>query len=220
MNYQIGFYAAIHKQYLDEVELYIQKYTAQYIITCECSEDSHIATEGWHMHFLVTLTDQVYRNLIHILKTKFALQGKTVKNAAHGYGRVRGELRDISRYITYMFKDQTDWNHKLVRFKDYDLNYLQQQAAASFPKIEKINLIAEVMQYLETEYTPEFEVIQEVMVVIDAPRTVRRLILQYFRLFKKKAPSRSSVNGILVHYFLIHSPGLMEIQEVDRQFYN
>jgi len=216
----IGFYAAIHKSNLDFVEVYVKKYTVQYIITCECSPPSHPATEGWHMHFLVKLADNAYRNLINVLKSKFGLQGKTVKDAAHGYGRVKGELRNTERYVSYMLKDQTIGSGAQLRYKGYSLNYLTEMKSRSYPKQEKIDTRTEIMSFIDETFDPKLEFQDGILITQpDTLTQVRQLILGYYRDQKEKAPTRSYVNSLLIHYFLMHTT-TMEISRIDMLFYN
>lgn len=216
----LGFYAAIHKSNIDFVEVYVQKYTEQYIIACECSPTSHLATEGWHMHFLVKLPENRYRNLINTLKSKFGLQGKTIKNAAHGYGRVRGELRDTDRYVSYMLKDQTIGCVAQLRHKGYSLPYLLEMQSKSYPKQGKLDTRTEIMSFIDETFDPSLEFQDGILVTQpDSLSQVRQLILGYYRANKEKAPTRSYVNSLLIHYYLMHTT-TMEISRIDMLFYD
>ena len=220
----IGFYAAIRPADLSSVELIVRGYTNQYLITCECSPSSHKATEGWHMHFLVAADEKVYRNLIQNLKLKFNLTGKTTKDNAHGYGRVRGELRDTQKYISYMLKDQScdDWS--LFRFGHFALDYLLELQKQSYPKTSSTDVRDEIMKFIGStippyiEYDPEVEY-QLLCSTTHPVNIARERIVRYYQEHTDKAPTRSRVQYLLLHYFVQFNKYALTTSQICEWFY-
>lgn len=221
----IGFYAAIAQTNLDEVELIIRDYTDQYIITCECSPTTHKATQGWHMHFLINSTEKGYRNVIQKLKLKYNLVGKTTKDNAHGYGRVRGELRDTERYISYMFKDQDPVgyvNPTLFRFGHFALDYLNALQQKSFPKVKPSDVRDEIMMFIgDIQPTITKDPDTGILYSLDHPVSLaRERIIQYFIEKTDKAPTRSRVQYLLMHYFVQYNKNVLTNKQICEWFYS
>ena len=226
----IGFYAAIYSIHLDDVEAILRKYVSRYLITCECSVDSHKATEGWHMHFLIQGTDKDYNAIISKFKTKYKLQGKTVKNAAHAYGRVRGELRSVERYISYMLKDQVPLVtttcgvvSKLFRFSQFEINFLIDLQNKSYPKDNPNKFRDELMAYIGDippyiEFDPDVDY-QLLCSSVHPVPYVRERIIQYFQENTDKAPTRSKVQYYMLHYFVQYNKFALTAKQIADWFY-
>lgn len=223
----IGFYAAIACCDLSAVELTVKKYTDMYIIACENSPNSHKATQGWHMHFLICGTETTYRNLINNLKIKYSLIGKTTKDNAHGYGRVRGELRNTERYITYILKDQqleddqdsTSTYPDLFRYGLFPLDYLIDLSHKSYPKLNKTDITEEIMMFIGAIQP---QVIEEngILVSIDHPVTLAKdRIILYYQQNTDKAPARGRVTQLLLHYFIHYNKEALTIRQIADWFY-
>ena len=223
----IGFYAAIAPADLSAVELVVRQYTNQYIITCECSPTSHKATNGWHMHFLIDADEKAYRNLIQKLKYTYNLTGKTTKDNAHGYGRVRGELRDTQKYISYMFKDQEPIDSvtfpTLFRFGHFALDYLIQLQKQSYPKSigtdvrdEIMHFIGDLLPYIEEDPHCDYQL----LVNTQHPCTVaRERIIQYYQQQTDKAPTRARVQYLMMHYFIQYNKTALSTSQIAEWFY-
>ena len=207
------------------MELIVRGYTNQYIITCECAKDAHKATNGWHMHFLIGATEKDYRNLIQKLKLKYRLTGKTLKDNAHGYGRVRGELRDTERYISYMFKDQEPVDSvsfpNLFRFGHFALDYLIDLQNKSYPKVNSTNIRDDIMNYIgETIPTLSRDETTGLIITNDHPCNIaRERIIQYYREHTDKAPTRSRVQQLMMHYFILYNQTALTIRQISEWFY-
>jgi len=225
----IGFYAAIAPADLSDVELIVRGYTNQYLIACECSPSSHKATSGWHMHFLIASSEKAYRNLIQNLKLKYNLTGKTTKDNAHGYGRVRGELRDTEKYISYMLKDQENiedvtWP-TLFRFGHFALDYLIALQAKSYPKSKPTDIRDEIMHFIGETMLPTCEMSDAVstsslLINTSHPVTIaRERIVRYYQENTDKAPSRSRVQQLLLHYFVQYNKLAMSHSQICEWFY-
>ena len=221
----IGFYAAIAPSDLSDVELIVRGYTNQYIITCECSPSSHKATNGWHMHFLIAGSEKAYRNLIQNLKLKYNLIGKTTKDNAHGYGRVRGELRDTQKYISYMFKDQEPIDSvtfpNLFRFGHFALDYLIELQNKSYPKTNPTDIRDEIMHYIgDTIPIIYNDPDTGVLVTNDHPcHIARERIIQYYQEKTDKAPTRSRVQYLMMHYFVQYNKAALTTKQIAEWFY-
>ncbi len=221
----IGFYAAIAPVDLSDVELIVRGYTNQYIITCECSPSSHAATNGWHMHFLIAASEKAYRNLIQKLKLKYNLTGKTTKNNAHGYGRVRGELRDTERYISYMLKDQVSieeatWPNTF-RFGHFALDYLIALQAKSYPKSNPTDIRDEIMHFIgDTIPIITADPDTGLLVTNDHPCNIaRERIIQYYQQKTDKAPTRARVQYLMMHYFIQYNKTALTTRQIAEWFY-
>lgn len=233
----IGFYAAIPRTHLDEVEDIVRLYVTRYLITCECSPDAHKATKGWHMHILIQGTAQDYINLIASLKKKYKLQGKTTKNNAHGYGRVRGELRSVERLITYMLKEQPPvvddildmYNiedasfNVYMRYANFGTGYLRDLQLKSFTKGNPNKLRDDIMNFIGDtppyiEFDPHSD--YQLLVSLEHPcHIARRRIVEYFQENTDKAPSRSKVQYYMLHYFVQYNKFALTPKQIAEWFY-
>lgn len=234
----IGFYAAIPRSALADVETVVRMYVTRYLITCECSPDSHKATKGWHMHLLIQGTDKDYRNMILNLKKLYKLQGKTTKDNAHGYGRVRGELRSVERCITYMLKQQPPilepYVHEspvadpsyaeFMRYDTFDYQFLRDCQLKSFPKENPNKIRDEIMHWIgdlppHVEYDPDVEY-QLVTTTGKHPvAQAKELIIDYYRQQMDKAPTRSKMQYYLMHYFVQYNPYVLSNSQICEWFY-
>lgn len=220
----IGFYAAIAPSDLSDVELIVRKYTDMYLIACENSPNSHKATQGWHMHFLIASDEITYRNLINNLKLKYKLIGKTTKDNAHGYGRVRGELRSTERYISYMLKDQELLQDvtfpNLFRYGLFPLDYLADLQSKSFPKLDKPDIRDEIMMFIGSNQPTLVTNEDGLLVSTDHPIALAKdRIIQYYQEKTDKAPARGRVTQLLLHYFIHYNKEALTIRQIADWFY-
>lgn len=149
-----AFYAAIPHNDLPIVLSFLKEYSSFFLVTCEICQVSHKATDGEHMHFFMTGSDDSYRNLINRLKKRFQLSGKAVKGAARQYGKIR-KLDNVSQYLSYILKDVEPTNPYEVGYMGLTLDTLVKLKAKSYPKVidEAQKLRTYVVQELDTFVT-------------------------------------------------------------------
>lgn len=102
-----AFMAAIPHDQIDYVHDTLLEYTSvtQYLIACETTLESHIETNGEHMHFLVRMSNQHYKNFAdRVFKKKYALRGRAAPNKPRQYGKLK-EIIDLERMGTYTCKE-------------------------------------------------------------------------------------------------------------------
>ena len=105
MNY-VAFFAAIKHEHSEYVYNTIKKYdVGDIIIGLETSIDSHVQTNGEHMHFCVQMTEQTYHSICKVIfKTKFKLRGQAKDGQPRQYGKVK-DIKDLNLMIAYTIKD-------------------------------------------------------------------------------------------------------------------
>jgi len=102
----IAFFAAIPHIDISGCLTTLQSYDiGRYIIAKETAE-SHDDTNGEHLHFLVEMDAQNYKNFSEALfRKKYKLRGKATKDHPRQYGRCK-DIRELPKMIAYTIKDK------------------------------------------------------------------------------------------------------------------
>lgn len=145
MEVQWG-YCDIYHSRIDEVIAMLEKHNAEkYLVGMEiCTGGQHQQTKGEHMHFILHINPQDFKNLREKMRRTFNLGGKNNKQNKPYYGWMQKDIRDIDKLRAYTVKD------KNIRSKGYTDEELEQLIESSFPKNPERNIFKDCIEALKT----------------------------------------------------------------------
>lgn len=144
----IAFFAALHHDQSANLIKYIEQYitdaSASYLIALETSKNTHLETQGQHIHICINSTTfnyDTFRNTI--LKNKYSLQGQARNGIGRQYGKIK-DVRDETKLLTYCCKEANN----NIYFKNIDLKTIQEYITNSFKKESHLSLFEKLMEHL------------------------------------------------------------------------
>lgn len=101
-----AFMGAIKHTHREEIKEILQEYNiGKYIISNEISKDSHLETNGEHLHFVVEMSNEDYHRFSkRVFIDKFQLRGRATKDKPRQYGKV-SKIKNIEKMKAYSLKD-------------------------------------------------------------------------------------------------------------------
>lgn len=201
MKDYIFFMSAIAHSEIDNVEKMLQKYidaSASYIIAMETSKTAHTETKGEHLHFAVQMDDKQYDAFRHTcFNNTYKLRGRAINGAPRQYGKVK-QIKDETKFLQYTVKD------KNIIFKNIDLKTIQQYIANSYKKVDKGDMVQELMEHL-VSMRPEIDIdpYDPSQLQIDK---IEIEILKYYMCYLKKDITKSYLKTLTSKYMQLYMP--------------
>jgi hypothetical protein len=194
-----------------ELEKYITE-DARYIIAKETAKQTHVETNGEHLHFAVDMTKKEYDAFRKtVLVSKFKLRGKVKNGLPKQYGTVHN-VRDEMKMLSYTVKDNN------IIYRNIDLKTIQEYIEKSYKKEDKKTYQQDLMDYLKS-FEPDYfmetpkSCIQTnngdmfAMEVQDINfRKIQAEILQHWVVNASKPLSRSQLQFYTNLYLQFHFP--------------
>ncbi len=201
MKDYIFFMSAIPHKEINNVENMLQKYidaSASYIIAMETSKTAHKETQGEHLHYAVQMDDKQYDAFRHTcFNNTYKLRGRAVDGAPRQYGKVK-QVKDETKFLQYTVKD------KNIIYKNIDLKTIQQYITSSYKKVDKVDIVQELMEHLVST-RPE--------IVIDPYEPdnlqidkIELEILKYYMCYLKKDITKAYLKTLTSKYMQIYMP--------------
>lgn len=150
MEYKFGF-ADIEHAKIDEVIAMLDEYKIEkYIVAMETvTSDSHVATNGEHMHFVLHVEPKVFKNWYYTLKNRYNLAGKNGKTGRYIGFLCSKKVKDPERLMAYTTKDNS------LIWKGFHEDEIKQLFEQSFQKDETVfqavmkHLLANRFEYID-----------------------------------------------------------------------
>lgn len=212
----LAFMAAIRHDQIDYIVDVLQEYTSvtEWLVSLEKTDKAHKETEGEHLHFLIRMSDNHYKNFAdRIFRKKYNLRGQSKKGVPRQYGKLR-EIHDLERMGSYTCKEQ-NLRHNI------DGETIKRWVERSFKKKDEYELRDNIYTHLDNATPPE--TIDKGMCqnfVLNTwnekpPLFLRIEILKYFRENCEKTPNPNTIKNYITGYMLYHAKLSYSIEEVD-----
>lgn len=192
-----AFMAAIRHDQIDYIEQTLLEYDSvtQYLIACETTLESHLETEGQHMHFLVRMSVKHYKNFAdRVFKRKYALRGRAMPNKPRQYGKLK-EINDLERMGSYTCKEnnlRTNIDSKTIERwikKSFEQKEVDTWREKVFEALDKIN-----------DFSPDQSIDEVLHPTKLNAENVKLHILQIYKDFENYKINRNTITGLALGY--------------------
>lgn len=149
MEYKFGF-ADIEHEKIDEVISMLSEYKIdKYIVGLEKVQgETHIATNGEHMHFVLHVDPKIFKNFRETLINRYNLCGKNGSTGRFfGFSKV---IRDAERFKAYTCKDEN------LTWAGFEEQEIKTYIANSFKKKESVfDILMDHLMQQRVELVPQ-----------------------------------------------------------------